>query len=197
MPPTPVRRAETVPAANRSIASAGQQPKWPRGLVDQRFCIASKGLKRLSLLKTVNYQESLGIFLCDRRTVGRQDHHSICSRFHALVPVSQPSVAGTRACRPATSADCLAAATPSPPPASFRRSAPVGVPYMSFAESSVLFRIGPQAPLSWPPSNLMLTVDLPGGLFSAFLTRLSPCLAALSGQAPTARRVAPFCGARA
>ena len=51
----------------------------------------------------------------------------------ALVPVSQPSVAGTRACRPATSADRLAAATPSPPPASFRRSAPVGVPLPSVA----------------------------------------------------------------
>ena len=69
----------------------------------------------LSLLKTVNYQESLGIFLCDRRTVGRHDHYSICSRVRALVPVSQPSVAGTRACRAATSADHLAAATPSPP----------------------------------------------------------------------------------
>ena len=87
----------------------------------------------LSLLKTVNCQEGLGIFLCDRRTVGRHDHHSICSRLRALVPVSQPSVAGTRACRPATSADRLAAATPSPPPASFRRSAPVGVPLPSVA----------------------------------------------------------------
>jgi hypothetical protein len=83
---------------------------------------------QLYLLKTVNYRESLRIFLCDRRTVGRHDHHSICSRFRALVPVSQPSVAGTRACRPATSANRLAAATPSPPPVSFRRSAPVGVP---------------------------------------------------------------------
>jgi hypothetical protein len=152
-PSSPSRnRADAV--ANRSIASAGQQPKWPRALVDHWFCIASKGLKRLSLLKTVNYQESLGIFLCDRRTVGRHDHHSICSRFRVLVPVSQPSVAGTRACRPATSADRLAAATPSPPPASFRRSAPVGVPYMSFAESSVLFRIGPQAPLTLAPKQL-------------------------------------------
>jgi hypothetical protein len=87
----------------------------------------------LSLLKTVNYRESLGIFLCDRRTVGRHDHHSVCSRFRALVPVSQPSVAGTRACRPATSADRLAAATPSPAPSSFRRSAPVGVPLPSVA----------------------------------------------------------------
>ena len=85
----------------------------------------------LSLLKTVNYRESLGIFLCDRCTVGRHDHHSVCSRFRALVPVSQPSVAGTRACRPATSADRLAAATSSPPPSSFRRSAPVGVPLPS------------------------------------------------------------------
>jgi len=66
------------------------------------------------------HQESLGIFLCDRRTVGRHDHYSICSRVRALVPVSQPGVAGTRACRPATSANRLAAATPSPPPASFR-----------------------------------------------------------------------------
>jgi hypothetical protein len=45
------------------------------------------GFLRLSLLKTVNYRESLGIFLCDRRTVGRHDHHSICSRFHAFIPV--------------------------------------------------------------------------------------------------------------
>ena len=87
----------------------------------------------LSLLKTVNYQESLRIFLCDRRTVRRHDHHSICSRLRALVPVSQPSVVGTRACRAATSADRLAAATPSPPRASFRRSAPVGVPLPSVA----------------------------------------------------------------
>jgi hypothetical protein len=47
--------------------------------------------KGLSLLKTVNYRESLRILPCDRRTVGRHDHHSICSCFHALVPVSQPS----------------------------------------------------------------------------------------------------------
>ena len=73
----------------------------------------------------MNYQESLGIFLCDRRTVERHDHHSICSRLRALVPVSQPSVTGTRACRAATSAGRLAATTPSPPRASFRRSAPV------------------------------------------------------------------------
>jgi hypothetical protein len=57
----------------------------------------------LSLLKTVNYRESLGIFPCDRRTVGRHDHPSICSRFRTLAPASRPSVAGTRACRPATS----------------------------------------------------------------------------------------------
>jgi hypothetical protein len=88
----------------------------------------------LSLLKTVNYRESLRIFPCDRRTVGRHDHHSICFRFHALVPVSQPSVAGTRACRLATSTDRLAAAKPSPPPASFRRPAPMGVPLPSVAE---------------------------------------------------------------
>jgi hypothetical protein len=40
----------------------------------------------------------LGIFLCDRRTVGRHDHHSICSRFRALVPVSQPSVTSSSPC---------------------------------------------------------------------------------------------------
>jgi hypothetical protein len=39
----------------------------------------------------------LRILPCDRRTVGRHDHHSIRSRFRALAPVSQPSVAGTRA----------------------------------------------------------------------------------------------------
>jgi hypothetical protein len=55
--------------------------------------------------RTVNYRESLGIFLGDHRTVGRRDHHSICSYFHALVSFSQPGVAGTRACRLATSAD--------------------------------------------------------------------------------------------
>jgi hypothetical protein len=49
----------------------------------------------LSLLKTVNYRASLGIFLCDRRTVGGHDHHAISSRSRAFVPVSQPSVAGT------------------------------------------------------------------------------------------------------
>ena len=85
-------------------------------LGDTNLCFGELfGLRDLSLLKTVNYRESLGIFLCDRRTVGRHDHHSICSRLRALVPVSQPSVAGTRACRAATSADHLAAATPSPP----------------------------------------------------------------------------------
>jgi hypothetical protein len=77
--------------------------------------------------------ESLRIFPCDRRTVGRHDRRSICSRFHALVPVSQASAAGTRACRLATSADRLVAATPSPPPASFRRPAPMGVPLPSVA----------------------------------------------------------------
>jgi hypothetical protein len=97
------------------------------------FKASATSYSRVSLLKTVNYQESLGIFRCDRRTVGRHDHHSMCSRLRALVPVSQPSVAGTRACRPETSADRLAAATPSPPPASFRRSAPVGVPLPSVA----------------------------------------------------------------
>jgi hypothetical protein len=37
----------------------------------------------LSLLKSVNYRESSGIFLCDRRTVGRPDHHLLsfpCAR---------------------------------------------------------------------------------------------------------------------
>jgi hypothetical protein len=87
----------------------------------------------LSLLKTVNYRQSLRIFPCDRRTVGRHDHHSICSRFRALVPVSQPSVSGTQACRLATPADRLAAATPSPPPALFRRPGPMGVPLPSVA----------------------------------------------------------------
>jgi hypothetical protein len=84
---------------------------------------------------TQNYELSgrLRIFPCDRRTVGRHDHHSICSRFRALVPVSQPSFAGTRACRLATSTDRLAAAKPSPPPASFRRPAPMGVPLPSVA----------------------------------------------------------------
>ena len=96
-------------------------------------CSEARGIGGLSLLKTVNYRESLGIFLCDLRTVGRHDHHPVCSRFRALVPVSQPSVAGTRACRPATSADRLAAATPSTPPVSFRRSTPVGVPLPSVA----------------------------------------------------------------
>ena len=97
----------------------------------KRSCCATGS--GVSLPKTVNYRESLGIFLCDRPTVGRHDHHSVCSRFRVLVPVSQPSVAGTRACRPATSADCLAAPTPSPPSSSFRRSAPVGVPLPSVA----------------------------------------------------------------
>jgi hypothetical protein len=32
-----------------------------------------------SKLKTVNYRESLGIFLRDRRTLGQHDHHAICS----------------------------------------------------------------------------------------------------------------------
>jgi hypothetical protein len=77
--------------------------------------------------------ERLADFPCDRRTVARHDHHSIRSRFHALVPVSQPSVAGIQACRLATSANRLAAATPSPPPASFRRPAPMGVPLPSVA----------------------------------------------------------------
>ena len=80
----------------------------------------------LSLFKTVNYRESLEIFLGGRRPVGRHDHHSSCFRFHALVPVSQPNVARTRARRLATSADCLAAAAPSPLPESFRRPAPYG-----------------------------------------------------------------------
>jgi hypothetical protein len=60
----------------------------------------------------VNYRESLEIFLRDRHTVVRHDRNSIRSRFLALVPVSQPSVAGARARRPATSTDRLAAATP-------------------------------------------------------------------------------------
>jgi uncharacterized protein len=91
-------------------------------------------LGKVSLLKkTVNYRKSLRIFPSDRRTVGRHDHHFICSPFHAFVPLAQPSVAGTRACRLAASADRLAAATPSPPPASFRRSAPMGVPLPSVA----------------------------------------------------------------
>jgi len=55
-----------------------------------------------NLLKTVNYRESLEIFLRDRRTVGRRDHHSVGSRFLALVLLSQPSVTGARGCRPPT-----------------------------------------------------------------------------------------------
>ena len=86
------------------------------------------------LLKTVNCRESLRIYPCDRRTVARHDHHSMRSRFRALVPVSQPSVAGTRACRPATSAERLAPATRSAPPALFRRPAPIGVALPSVAE---------------------------------------------------------------
>jgi hypothetical protein len=82
----------------------------------------------LSLLKTVKYRENLGVFLEGRHTVGRHGHHAICFRFHALVPVSQPSAGGTRACCLATSADRLAAATPSPRPASCHRPAPMGVP---------------------------------------------------------------------
>jgi len=66
------------------------------------------------------------------RTVGRHDHHSICSHFHAVVLFSQPGVAGTCACRLATSADRLAAA-PSPPAASFRRPASMGVPLPNVA----------------------------------------------------------------
>jgi putative transposase len=61
-------------------------------------------------LKTVNYRGSLAIFLRDRRTVMRHDRHSIRFRVLALVPVSQPSIAGARACRAATSVDRLAAA---------------------------------------------------------------------------------------
>jgi hypothetical protein len=87
----------------------------------------------LSLLKTVNYRESLAIFLRDRRTVVRHDCNSIRSRFLALVPISQPSVAGARARRPATSADRLAAATPSPTSFPFRRPTPLGVALPSVA----------------------------------------------------------------
>jgi hypothetical protein len=61
------------------------------------------------------------------------DFAIVMRALHALVPVSQPSVAGTRACRFATSADRLAAATPSPPAALFRRPAPMGVPLPSVA----------------------------------------------------------------
>jgi hypothetical protein len=42
--------------------------------------------KRLSLLKTVNYWESVEIFPRDLHTVWRHDHRFIRSRFLALVP---------------------------------------------------------------------------------------------------------------
>jgi len=154
---SPVRKCcplSRAPTGRKELCAMGWLLAVSR-LGDTNLCFGELfGLRDLSLLKTVNYRESLGIFLCDRRTVGRHDHHSVCSRFRVLVPVSQPSVAGTRACSPATSADRLAAPTPSPPSSSFRRSAPVGVPYMSFAESSVLFRIEPQAPLTLAPKQL-------------------------------------------
>jgi hypothetical protein len=98
---------------------------------------SSPGRPRMRLWPRMNHpvptqnselSERLADFPRDRRTVARHDHHSICSRFHALVPVSQPSVARIRARRLATSADRLATATPSPPPASFRRPPPMGVP---------------------------------------------------------------------
>jgi hypothetical protein len=88
---------------------------------------------RLSLLKTVNYRGSLAIFLRDRLTLMRHDRHSIRFRVLALVPVSQPSIAGARACRAATSADRLAAATASPTLAPLRRPTPVGVALPSAA----------------------------------------------------------------
>jgi hypothetical protein len=50
----------------------------------------------LSLLKTVNYRESLEILLRDRRTVGRLDYHSVRYRFFALGPLSRPSSTGAR-----------------------------------------------------------------------------------------------------
>jgi len=90
-------------------------------------------LTLLSLLKTVNHRECLEIFLRDRGTVGRNDRHSIRSRFLTLVPVSQPSFARARACCPATSADRLAAATPSPTPVPFRRPTPLVVALPSAA----------------------------------------------------------------
>jgi hypothetical protein len=62
--------------------------------------------------------------------VGLHDHHSICYKFRAFVSVLQPSVAGTRACDLAASADRLGRQRPrrlrSLLPASFRRPAPMG-----------------------------------------------------------------------
>ena len=109
---------------SQATGARGREPRHEFRLEPDRLVEIRD--RPVSLLKTVNYRKSLGIFQCDRRTVGRDDHHSVCSRFGVLVPVSQPSVAGTRTCRPATSADRLGAATPSPPPPSFRRLAPVG-----------------------------------------------------------------------
>jgi len=78
--------------------------------------------------QTVNYRESLRI----SRVIAVRSGGMIII-LSALVPISQPSVAGTRACRLATSADRPAAATPSPPPVLFRRPAPMGVPLPSGA----------------------------------------------------------------
>ena len=65
------------------------------------------------LLKTVNAQEGLEIFLRDRHTVERHGHHSIRSRFLALVPFSRLRVTQSLAHRPATSGDRPEVATSS------------------------------------------------------------------------------------
>jgi hypothetical protein len=106
-------------------------PAIPR--LDRGNCKGLRDFLSLSLLKTVNYRGSLAIFLRDRLTLMRHDRHSIRFRVLALVPVSQPSIAGARACRAATSADRLAAETASPTLAPLRRPTAVGVALPSAA----------------------------------------------------------------
>jgi len=65
------------------------------------------------LLKTVNAQEGLEILPSNRHTVERHGHHSIRSRFLALVPFSRPRVTQSLAHRPATSGDRPEVATSS------------------------------------------------------------------------------------
>jgi len=68
-----------------------------------------------------------------RRTFGWHGYDPVRSRLPLLVPFSKPSIPGARACRIATSDDCLAPATPSPTSAPVRRPAPVGVALPSAA----------------------------------------------------------------
>src|ERR1700704_2618244 len=90
-------------------------------------------LEPLSLLKTPKSPASVA-FLAPQSYRHRHDHASVRPRFPALIPGSQPRLAGTRTRRSATSGNRPATATPRPTSALLHRPVALGLALPNLAE---------------------------------------------------------------